>query len=352
MHDPIGTCLIGEEVVHRSSTATHLPKAPLQNIGGPNGLPELLVKIVVVETAEEVLSHAPDSSPFLDKPSGLPALETPEGLLAAACSKDELGLLETVRAIDLSDLYGHIAHLMGHTTLPFDEGIDTLYGLQQGRVSVADNELEALAMKSPTLEIRKKSSPGSLILHLRELEAEDLLVSLIFLLRPLAVNGKGTEHDLLGDTDLPNLLANAIQKEKFHRVINGSVLEAFELLIQRGQGGAYRLGTDLLAIELFGNAFELTGAHTIEEQSADSTIHIPATPLVAVKDAEFHAPSIHPRHLDIIDRTESCQKISHVMTVAIASATLGPHVPPSTNLSGEFLSQEILNERFDETLYS
>jgi len=351
MHDSISTRFIGEEVVHGPSTATHLPKAPLQDIGSPNGLPKLLVKIVIVKTTEKVLPHAPNSSLFFDKPSSLPALETPEGFLAAVRLKDELSLPQTVRTIDLSDLHGHIAHLMGHTTLPLDEGINTLYGLQQGRVSIGDNELETLTMKPPTLEIRKKSPPGGLILYLRELEGKDLLVSLI-LLGPLVVNGKSTEHDLLCDTDLPNLLADAIQKEELHRVINGFIFKALELLIQTDQGGADCLGTHLLAIELFDDTLELTGAHAIEKQPANSGIHIPATPLVAVKDAEFHTPLIYSRHLDILDGTKSGQKVSQVMAVAVTLTAAGSFIPTSPQLMRKLLFEEILNEGFDETLYS
>lgn len=351
MHDPISTRFISEEIVHGSSAPAHLPKGPLQDISSPDGPPELFFKIVIVETAEEVLPHTPDCPFLFNKPSGLPAFETPEGFLTAVRLKDELSLLKTVRAIDLFGLYGHIAHLVGHTALCLDEGIDTPYGLEQCRVTVGDNELEAFAIKPPTLQIREKSPPRSLILHLGELEGEDLLVSLTFT-GPLTVNGKATEHDLLCGTDLPNLLADAIQKEKLHRVINGFVLEALKLLIQRGQGGAHCLGTDLLAIELFGDPLELTGTHTIEKQSANGGIHISTTPFVAVKDAEFHAPWFHSRYPNLLDGTESAQKISHVMTVPVAPTTLGSFVLSGTDLTRKLLSQEIFNERFDKTLYS
>ncbi len=351
MHDPISTRFIGEEVVHGPSTPTHLPKAPLQDIGSPDGLPEVLVKIVIVKTTEKVLPHAPDSSLFFDKPSSLPALETPDGFLAAVRLKDQLCLLKAVRPIGLSDLHGHITHLMGHTALGFDERIDALCSLEQCRISVGDNELEALAMKSPTLEIRKKSPPGGLILHLSELEGEDLPVSIIFL-GPLMINGKGTEHNLLLNADLPNLLADTIQKEKFHCVINGLIFEALKFLIQRGQGGAHRLGTDLLAIDLFDNPLELTRAYPVEEQAANGAIHIPATPLVAVKDTESHAPSIHSRHLNPLNRTKSRQKVSHVMAVAVTPTAAGSFVPLGSQLIRKLLLKEILDERFDETLYT
>jgi hypothetical protein len=351
MHDPISTSFIGEEVVHGSSATSHLPKCPLQGIGSPDGLPELLVKSIVVQTAEKILSHAPDGPLLFDKPFGLPALETPEGLLTAVCLKDELCLLKTVRAIDLSDLYGHIAHLVGHTTLRLDERIDTPYGLQQCRITIGDNELEAFAMKPPTLEIRKKSPPGGLILHLSELEGEDFPAPLIFL-GSFVVNGKCTQHDLFFDTDLPNLLANAIQKEKLNRVIDGLILEAFNLLIQRGQGRAHRLRAYLLTIELFGDPLELTGAYPIEEQTANSSIHIPSAPLIAVKDAESHTPLIYSRHLDILDGTKSAQKVSLVMAVAVTPTAAGPFIPTGTQLMRKLLCEEILNEGFDETLYS
>jgi len=38
------------------------------------------------------------------------------------------------------------------------------------------------------------------------------------------VNGKSTEHDLLLDADLPNLLADTIQKEKLNPVIKRWVI--------------------------------------------------------------------------------------------------------------------------------
>lgn len=131
-----------------------------------------------MEAAEKILPHAPDGSFLFNKPFSLPTLETPYGLPTAVRLKDQLGFLETMRTIDL---YSHIGHLMGHTTLPFDEGIDTPYCLQQGRVAVGDNELEAFATKTPTFKTSKKPAPRSLILHLGELEGKDLLVSLIFL---------------------------------------------------------------------------------------------------------------------------------------------------------------------------
>ncbi len=351
MHDTISARFISEEVVHGPSAAAHLPKCPLQDIGSPDGLLELFVKIVVMQAAEKVLPHAPDGPLLFDKPFGLPAFETPEGFLTAVCLKDELGFLKTVRTIDLSDLYGHIAHLMGHTPLCLDEGIDTPYGLQQGRIAIGDNELEAFPMKPARFEINKKPTPGSLIFHLGELKGEDLPVSLIFL-GPLTVNGKSTEHDLPLNADLPDLLADPIQKEKLHRVINGLIFEALNLLIQAGQGRADSLGADLLAIELFGNPLELTGTHAIEKQSPNGCIHISATPLVAVKDAEFHAALIHSRNPNAFDGPESRQKISHVMTVPISPATLCSFVASSADLSGKLLSEEILNEGFDEALYS
>ncbi len=77
---------------------------------------------------------------------------------------------------------------MGHTALCFDEGVDTPCGRGQGRVSIVDNELEAFAIKPSALQIREKSPPGTLLLHLGELEGGDLLSSLFFL-GPLTVNG-------------------------------------------------------------------------------------------------------------------------------------------------------------------
>lgn len=39
VHAAIGTGRIGEEIVHRAGAAAHLPRGPLQDIGGPDGLP-------------------------------------------------------------------------------------------------------------------------------------------------------------------------------------------------------------------------------------------------------------------------------------------------------------------------
>lgn len=84
MDDPIRHGLISEEIVHGPSAAAHLPKGSLRNIQSPSGPPELFFKIVIVETAEEVLPHAPGCPPLFNNPFGLPALETPEGLLAVS----------------------------------------------------------------------------------------------------------------------------------------------------------------------------------------------------------------------------------------------------------------------------
>ena len=87
---------------------SHPPECSFQDIGGPDSVPEFSVKAVVVEAAKKILSHATHSPFFFNEPVGLPGLKTPEGLLTALCTEDELCLLKAVRPIDLSDLHGHI----------------------------------------------------------------------------------------------------------------------------------------------------------------------------------------------------------------------------------------------------
>lgn len=53
MPDPISNSFIGEEVVHGPSAATHLRESLPQDIGNPDGLPKLPVKIMVVGAVEE-----------------------------------------------------------------------------------------------------------------------------------------------------------------------------------------------------------------------------------------------------------------------------------------------------------
>jgi len=55
MHDPISARLIGKEVVHGSGAETHLSAGPFQYVGGPDGPPELSIKIVILDATKEFL---------------------------------------------------------------------------------------------------------------------------------------------------------------------------------------------------------------------------------------------------------------------------------------------------------
>jgi hypothetical protein len=136
-------------------------------------------------------------------------------------------------------------------------------------------------MKSPTFEISQP--PRSLILHLVELKAERLPVSVIFH-RPAVVNGKSTEHELLLDTDPANLLAGGIRKEKLLRVINRFISEPLKLPTQVGRCRAHCLDTDLSATELLGEPIKLTGAYPSQKEPANGSTYIPTAPLVAIKN--------------------------------------------------------------------
>lgn len=112
-NDPIDARLIVEKIVHGSGAATHLPESPSQKIGGPDGLPELPAKIVFLEAADKILSHAPDCPLLFNKPFGLPCLEKRNGFLTAVQWKDQPRLLAAMISIDLFDLSCHTGHLMG-----------------------------------------------------------------------------------------------------------------------------------------------------------------------------------------------------------------------------------------------
>ena len=113
MHNPIGARLIGREIVHGWGTATHFPESSSQKIGSPDGLPELPVKIVFLEAADKILSHAPDCPLLFNKPFSLPCLEKRNGFLTAVQWEDQLSLLAAMISIDLFDLSCHTGHLMG-----------------------------------------------------------------------------------------------------------------------------------------------------------------------------------------------------------------------------------------------
>jgi hypothetical protein len=240
---------------------------------------------------------------------------------------------------------------MGHTALGFDERIDALCSLEQGRISIGDNEPETFAMKSPTFQIRKKPTPAGLVLNLCKLKGQHFPAPLIFS-RLLTVNGKSTEHDLPLNADLPDLLANPIQKEKLHRVTDRFVSKSLKLSVQIAQCRTHRLSTDLLAIQILNDPFELTGAHPIEKEPPNGAIHIPTTTLIAVKNTKLHSPWFHARHFDALNPTKSSQKVPPIMAVPVTSTPLGPLVPLGSNLIRKLLLKEIFDEHFDETLYA
>jgi len=186
------------------------------------------------------------------------------------------------------------------------EGIKAFDGFQQRRIPVGDDQFQVLPQETPALEIREESLPGSLILRVRQLKRENILLPFVLVVL-LPMDGKGTEHHLLLNADLPNLLAQAVQEEKLDRVLNRFILESGKRLIQRRQGGADRLGTDLFAGNLPGDPFELAGAYSIEKEPAQGGVHIPAAMLIAIKDAEGHPSFFRTGHADLVNDAVSGQ---------------------------------------------
>ena len=91
IHDTIRAGLISETVIHGSGAPTHLPKSPLQDIGGANGFPALLRKVIKMQAIKEIFLHALHRPFLLHLPPGLPGLEALEGFFAAVGGEDELG---------------------------------------------------------------------------------------------------------------------------------------------------------------------------------------------------------------------------------------------------------------------
>ena len=139
---------------------------------------------------------------------------------------------------------------------------------------------------------------------------------------------EGTEHHLLLDADFPDLLAEAVQEEKLHGVLNGLILESGQFLSQRQKRSTHRPGTVLFAVNIPGDPLEFPGAHSVEEQTAQGGVHAPAPVFVTVENAEFRASLVSTDNTNLIDDAESGQKIPQIMTVAIGLA------PGSTLVAG------------------
>ena len=145
VEDTIGTGLIGEAVVHGPGPSAHLPESPFQDIGGADGFPPLRRKVIEMQAVKEVLFHALHGPFLFHPPSGLPALEAFDGLFAVLGGEDELGFLETMSLVNLSDLYRHVAPFMSDTALHFDKRVDGFQGLDQAGVAIGNDELQVLA---------------------------------------------------------------------------------------------------------------------------------------------------------------------------------------------------------------
>ena len=147
--DTVGTGLVGEEVVHGPGAPSPLPEGPLQDTGGADGLPPLQRKIIKMQAVKEVFLYAPDGPFFLHQPPGLLCLEAFDGLFAVLGGENELGFLEAMSLIGLSDFHRHVTHLMSHTALHLDERVDGLQDLQGAGVAIGNDELHQFLPKSP-----------------------------------------------------------------------------------------------------------------------------------------------------------------------------------------------------------
>ena len=107
-------------------------KGPFQDICRQNRRPKLFVKLIIIQAVEKVFLHTSDS-PFLSNELfGFPFSKKPYGFFKAVSSQNRFGLLETTRPIELFDFHSHIANLVGHAALPFDERVELFDSFQQG----------------------------------------------------------------------------------------------------------------------------------------------------------------------------------------------------------------------------
>ena len=77
-----------------------------------------------MQAIEEVFLHALDCPFLLHQSPSLPGLEAFDGLFAALGGEDELVRLEAMSLVDLPDLYGYVAHLMGNTGWHLHKRVD------------------------------------------------------------------------------------------------------------------------------------------------------------------------------------------------------------------------------------
>jgi hypothetical protein len=166
----------------------------------------------------------------------------------------------------------------------------------------------------------------------------------------LSLNCKPTEYDLPLSADLPDLLADPIQKEKLDCVTDRLAAKRLTLSVPIGQRRTHRLRTDLLAIEILNDPFELPGTHSIEKESPNGTIHIATTTLVAIKHAEFHTPGISCEGPRCPQSDQTASEDSACNGVPVSWTPPGPLVPMGSGLIDKLLFQEIFDECLDEAL--
>jgi len=159
IEDSPGAALVGEDA-HRPGPSPYLAEIPLQDIGGAYLFPELPGEGIIVEAVVEVLLHAPDRSLGFHLPFLLPGFEAVYRFAPAGSGEDSFSLGHAGFQVHPFHLDSHVSQLVNDAPLNFEERIDLIRCLEQGRVTVGGDELQGPTLDSPALEVYQESPPA------------------------------------------------------------------------------------------------------------------------------------------------------------------------------------------------